>query len=132
MYHSFSEAPGTQIAERAAKMLATEWARSNSRKVIYDSNQGFSQDEKIGSPKNFLGIKIMRSTNFDVPSAANSYGFPVIVTDLSPNYGITERAEKITVFGENPNFCCKKSSSGSLNCYVFGIVGKLFENVREW
>ena len=29
--------------------------------------QGFSQDEKVGSPKNILGPKIMRLANFDVP-----------------------------------------------------------------
>ena len=26
----------------------------------------------------------------------------------------------------------KMSSCGRTNCYVFGIIGKLFENVREW
>ncbi len=29
--------------------------------------QGFSQDEKIGSPKNFGGTKIMWLTDFDMP-----------------------------------------------------------------
>ncbi len=26
----------------------------------------------------------------------------------------------------------KKSSSGRPNCHIFGIIGNLFENAREW
>ena len=36
-------------------------------KMLMGVMQGFSQDEEIGSPTNFLGTKIMRSTNFDTP-----------------------------------------------------------------
>ena len=54
----------------------------------------------------------------------NHYKFELKIRD----YG---HELKITIFEQSKIFR-KKSSSDRPNCYVYGIVGKLFKSVREW
>ncbi len=71
---------------------------------------------------------------FRVPFSrhANYYDFSVIITNFSLKYDITDRTEKITNFEKIIRIFCEKSSSDRPNRYVFGIIGKLFENGWEW
>ena len=46
--------------------------------------------------------RIQFAVGVEIP--ANIYGMSVVTTTLSPNYGITNRTEKITIFGGNYDF----------------------------
>ena len=45
---------------------------------------------------------------------------------------MTQNPENVSKIQNLPQFCTKKASYAGPNHNVFGIIGKLFENEREW